>query len=331
MQLLINSEISKIEWRSFLKSNKFSTPFQSPEFFDLYNSIQGYHADVFAVKQDDILRSLCVVLLFKENNIKGFFSRRAIIYGGPLIEDKASTELSFILQSINKHFRYKAIYIETRNLNDYSLFSDVFISCGYRNEPYVNINVDITDLDDAIKKFNGEKRRQIKKAFNNGLSIKTAKNKEEVKSLYIILKELYKSKVKKPLPGLSFFLSLFELFEEHKNGFVSILIFEDKIIGGAFCPIINRTVYDWYRCGMDKKYKNLYPSAVAVFSGMAIGHKNGLCRYDFMGAGNINIPSSVRDFKSQFGGDLVEYGRFKKVNNSFFYNLGKLGLKILSI
>jgi len=57
---------------------------------------------------------------------------------------------------------------------------------------------------------------------------------------------------------------------------------------------------------------------------------NGLKLVDFMGAGKPDQKYGVRDFKLQFGGDLVEHGRFKQINNKFLYNLGIFGLKILS-
>jgi len=54
--------------------------------------------------------------------------------------------------------------------------------------------------------------------------------------------------------------------------------------------------------------------------------KNGLKFFDFMGAGASDKDYGVRKFKSQFGGKLVEYGRFLRVYNKFLYSLGKIGL-----
>ena len=56
----------------------------------------------------------------------------------------------------------------------------------------------------------------------------------------------------------------------------------------------------------------------------------GLTEFDFMGAGLKTKPYSVRDFKSQFGGDLVEHGRYLKILNPLIYKVGKIGLNVLS-
>ena len=41
--------------------------------------------------------------------------------------------------------------------------------------------------------------------------------------------------------------------------------------------------------------------------------KTAFERYDFGGAGWPNVPYGVRDFKASFGGELVCYGRYRKV------------------
>ena len=47
---------------------------------------------------------------------------------------------------------------------------------------------------------------------------------------------------------------------------------------------------------------------------------------DFMGAGIKGEQYGVREYKLQFGGELVEDGRYTKVLNAFLYFIGKKGL-----
>ena len=58
--------------------------------------------------------------------------------------------------------------------------------------------------------------------------------------------------------------------------------------------------------------------------------------YDFyaslpavMGAGKPNVPYGVRDFKAEFGGQLVEHGRFLHICQPFLYRIGTLGVRLL--
>ena len=48
-----------------------------------------------------------------------------------------------------------------------------------------------------------------------------------------------------------------------------------------------------------------------------------------MGAGKPDENYGVREFKEKFGGELVEYGRFIRINNPLLYKLGTSALSIL--
>ena len=143
---------------------------------------------------------------------------------------------------------------------------------------------------------------------------------------YQILYTLYKSKIKKPLPPLSFF----EKFYESNLGKILLVKFKNKIIGGIVCPILkNQSIYEFYICGLDAEFKDQSPSVMATYAAIQYGFKNNLKRFDFMGAGKPDEDYGVRDFKAKFGGELVEHGRFIKINRPLLFKIGKAGLKIL--
>jgi lipid II:glycine glycyltransferase (peptidoglycan interpeptide bridge formation enzyme) len=48
-----------------------------------------------------------------------------------------------------------------------------------------------------------------------------------------------------------------------------------------------------------------------------------------MGAGIPDRPYGVRDFKMEFGGEVVEYGRYLCIRKPVLYKIGKWGVKIL--
>jgi len=320
------------DFEKLLENSNTSSIFQTIPFYHFFSNQPNTEPFAFAITEnEEIIVSIFGVILY-ESGIKKNLTKRAIIYGGPVINSKhksVKNALTLILYHLSKSLRKKAIYIETRNLNDYSLYHNIFLKCGFSYEQYVNYHIDITDLEQTLMNFKSEKRRQIRKSLKNGVQIRTALNKEEVESLYKILSDLYSTKVKKPLPNMKYFTDLFELFEKYNNGFVSVLVFNEIIIGGSFCPIFNNIIYDWYRCGLDNQYKKLYPSTLSVYAGMFIGNQKGCKLFDFMGAGNINTPYGVREFKSQFGGALIEQGRYLKIIDKTKYSIGKLGLLIL--
>jgi serine/alanine adding enzyme len=48
-----------------------------------------------------------------------------------------------------------------------------------------------------------------------------------------------------------------------------------------------------------------------------------------MGMGSPQKPYGVRDFKTKFGGEVINFGRWQLINNKFRYQLGLFGYYIL--
>lgn len=326
MKLLRDSEIDRVQWEALITTNEFASPFQSYSFYDFFNSVDHLSATAYAVEDHGILTALCLVTFQKEKGLKGYFSRRAIIYGGPLVSIAQPEALAFLLKNINLSLRNKVIYTETRNFYDYTALKSVFTASGWEFEPYLNYHLDCRSEETAMAGLNTNRKRQIKKAQKNGALIEEAKNLEEVKAFYEILKNLYDTKIKKPLFDFEFF----KIFYEQGIGKILLVKKETTVIGGIVCPVLkDRAIYEYYICGLDDEYKDLGPSVMATYAAIEYGFKNGLKRFDFMGAGKPSEDYGVRDFKAKFGGKLVEHGRFIKINNKALYLLGKTALSVL--
>ena len=124
-----------------------------------------------------------------------------------------------------------------------------------------------------------------------------------------------------------------EFFEEFfiKNiGKYLLVIYKGNIIGGIMCPILkDKCIYEFYICGLDEEYKEQYPSVMATWAAMEYANRNHIPVFDFMGAGRKGQDYGVREFKSRFGGELIENGRFILISNPFLYNLGEFVLNII--
>jgi serine/alanine adding enzyme len=325
-KFLRGKEIDKQQWDDLLINNKFGSPFQSAEYFKIFNSIPGLRAEVFAVSNKDKLEALCVATIQKEKGIKGYFSRRAIIYGGPLFLEEATNSYTFLIDNMAVILGQLVIYSEVRNYADLHILKEPFQKKGWVFEPHLNFHFDCSNKVQIWEKFNTNRKRQIKKALSSGVSIKVAEHESEIKDFYTILKVLYKEKIKKPLMPFAFFSQFFN----SPNCKFLLVMFEGKIIGGIMCPILpNRAIYEWFICGLDEEYKNQSPSVMATYAAIDYATDNNLPLFDFMGAGKPDEDYGVRDFKSKFGGALVNHGRFLKVHNPLLFKAGKFGLKVM--
>lgn len=316
-------EIDKEKWDEFVFNHPNGNFFQTPKAIDFFIDIPGYQPILFVAKENTIIKGVVVAVIMKESGVTGFFSRRCIVWGGPLCYDEETLEI--LLSKLIAVAKAKGIYLEFRNLFDMNNSFPIFAKKKFDYIEWLNYIVSIDGIDENMNKLNSSKKRQILKSLKAGAKITEAQTLEQVKDVYVLLAELYKDKIKKPLPAIHFF----EKFFLSKNiGKIFVVENENKIIGGAVCPIYKDRIYELYVCGLDREIKNVYPSALATWAPIDYAAKNGLKYFDFMGAGSPNTDYGVREFKSQFGGELVSYGRYLRINNRLMYQLGKLVINI---
>ena len=320
--------IDRQQWSELVRTSETGTWFQSPEAYDFFASLpELMEPFVYGVERAGKLCAVCVGYVTKEPNpIKQFFTRRAIIIGGvAVVANGAKEDIVILLNYVRKELKPKSIYIETRNFNDFSPWKEAFEAAGFVYKPHLNFHVD-----PATNNLSDNRKRQLKKS---DAVVSEGVNELEIREWYEVLSELYRTKVKTPLWPIDFFL------EAYRQGVGKFLLVkhEGKVIGGSMVVMSERvkelgnegTVYEWFECGLNADYKEQYPSVMATWAGMQYANGHGCARYDMMGAGVPGVPYGVRDFKSEFGGELVEHGRFLCVNNPVLYKMGVLAVKLL--
>jgi len=299
--------------------------FQTSYAFELFNSVKNYESIlILANEGKDIVGALLSVLI-KESGPAGFFSRRCIVWGGPVVKDNNPEICTQLLKSLNKTVKQKVIYTEFRNLFDMKSFHDSFSEPGFKFKEHLNYVVKLDAEKSVRKRMSSSKWRQIKKSLSEGAQIIIPDTIDQVKSFYEILLNLYRNKVKKPLPPWEFFETFYTMQDLGKYFLIE---YQGKIIGGIMCPIYKDRIYEMYIGGLDKEYTQVYPSVLATWAPIQYGLQHGLSYFDFMGAGKPDDDYGVRQFKEKFGGEQVNYGRYLHINNFLMYHLGKIGLTI---
>lgn len=296
------------------------------------------------------LRGVCVGYVTKERSgLKQFFTRRAIVNGGVcLVNDATNEEIEILLNAIRERLNSEAIYVETRNFNDYSRWREAFERARFEYKMHLNFHIDCTDKEAMWERLSEVRRRQVKKAratvslndaamLPNEPQASLLNDENDVRAWYAILEKLYRTRVKTPLFPETFFL------EAYRQGIAKYLLvkYRGKVIGGMMIVELTSErineltnerrgcVYEWYICGLDTEYKEQYPSVMATWAAMEYANEHGLARFDVMGAGVPGVPYGVRDFKAEFGGKLVEQGRFLCVCRPWLYRLGTFVVKLM--
>ena len=334
IQILTYNDILAEQWQALIESSPTATWFQSPEAYQFYASLPN-EMKPFAVgvTEDNCLLGVVVGYITQEKNaLKQFFTRRAIIVGGPLLAPNISEEaLTVLLKAVTNTNRQwpianSPIYIETRNFNDYSRWKSVFEANGFAYQPHLNFHIDTTSAELVESQLGKNRKRDIKTSIRDGATIIENPTIEQVRSYYQLLKQLYTTKIKTPLFSLHFFEQLYA----QPGGRFILVELNGEIIGGTVCvELPGKCLYEWFVCGRDGEWKSIFPSSLATYAGIRYAADHGCSRFDMMGAGKPDEAYGVRDFKARFGGEQVEHGRFLCVRKPLLYAIGKLGVKIL--
>lgn len=323
------SLIDRRQWNTLVDQSPVASIFQTPEFFDFIVENGMYGTKLIGVEEDGALKGLVFCWILAEG--KGFkkhFSTRAIINGGPLLDKNISEEaLSLLLKSTIDELKNCCVYVETRNLNDYSGWRAVFENCGFSYKPHNNFHVDTTSYETVDGNMGKSRRRDIKYTLREGAVAVEATTREEVDAFYGILQELYREKVKRPLFPVGFFHQIMGMPFAH----LVVVKYNDEVVGGSLClELKGRAMYEWFVCGRDHEWHNVHPSELATYEAIRMAVSHGCRCFDMMGAGEPGKAYGVRDFKAHFGGVLVEHGRFLYQCHPLVYKAGEIVIKTIS-
>ena len=327
-RVLTYPDIDPQQWNELVQSSPTATWFQTPEAYEFYAS-NPEEMTPFAVGIEENGHLVGVIVGYttqEKNPIKQLLTCRSIIIGGPLLDEHISSDALIALLVAVKQVTKKAIYVETRNFNDYSRWKEIFEQCSFQYQPHLNFHVDTSSVEVVDKNLGKSRKRDIRTTIRDGVTPVYQPTIEQVKEYYQILLNLYTTKVKTPLFSWNFFEQL------HRTEHARFILteYQGRIIGGTVCvELPNKALYEWFACGEDGVYDHIYPSCYATYLGIKYAAESGCQIFDMMGAGKPDEAYGVRDFKAKFGGKMVEHGRYLCIRKPLLYNLGKLGVKLL--
>lgn len=321
MRIITNIEqIDTLQWQQLVAESTTASWFQTQEAYSFYARMSNILTPfIVAVVHDKAptIRGLCMGYITRNSNsIRQFFTRRAIIYGGPLLaHDATKEEVTCLMQNVRNLLAKDTIFVETRNFADFSRWHDAFECAGFAYQPHYDIHIECDTIDNMFARMQEGKRRQISKALQEGFYTTKATTTEDIHAFYLLLKQLYRKKVRTPLHPESFF----QAFVTKQNGTLLLVKQANHVVGGMLCPIMGNTIYEWFVVG----------DVMATWAAMEYAQKHGLTTLDLMGAGEPNVPYGVRDFKVSMGGKLKEYGRYLCINKQILYTLGRIGITLI--
>ncbi len=308
------------QWHKLVNRSDNASFFQTYECYLLYTKEESLLPFVSGVMENGFLVGLILGYTLSHHKLPACITQRSIIPGGILTDKNMSNEaLGVLLENNMRTNLNKSIYCEIRNYSNYESLLPILDKHSFHYYPHLNYIIEPSSIEQAYGQLNKGKKRQVKQSEKEGCTCYPTRDEKEIESFYLILKDLYKNKIKLPLFSQSFFKAI----ANSPNGKIWVVKHQKKIVGGmATVELPNSCIYEWFVCGEDTKYKDIFPSVMATWSVIKYAMEKGI-RFDFMGAGAPKNAYGVRKFKAAFGGKLVEYGRCRNVQKPILYNIGK--------
>ena len=153
-------DIDPQQWQALVDRSPYATWFQTKEAYEFYASNSKEMTPfAVAIQRTNKLVAVSVGYITQtKNKLVQCLTCRAIIIGGPVIdEDATAEEITALLNAVKKLQRsdlqpvgrstakrstgLSPIYIETRNFHDYSRWKEVFQKSGFAYHPHYDIHV----------------------------------------------------------------------------------------------------------------------------------------------------------------------------------------------
>jgi len=314
MRILVNEEVERRAWNEFVLENPNGNIFQTYEMYEVYQNTKNFEALLVAVEDKGFVGGALVYISTELPGMLAGFSRRAVLHGGPL------GNFSLVQKELDKRLKGKALFLQVRNICGCLRIE------GFNYEPHMNYIVDLRLPEGELwNRLSRSRHRGITKSDKAGLKIVKINSAKEIDTVYRLLKSTY-SNANQRLADISLFQGANELLGERARFYLAIV--DKRAIGTRVILTYKKTAYDWY-AGGDLSYRKCHPNDALAWHAILDAKKAGLERFDFGGAGHPGRPYGVREFKRQFGGEEVNYGRCEKVYSPGKFLLAKFGYEMV--
>ncbi len=306
-------------WDDFVARHPRGSVFHTSAMIQVFAAAKGHVPVALAAVSEtgQILSLLVAIRVQTLPRVFGSVSSRSVWYAEPLCgESPDSVEsLKGLVTRHDRIMQQRTLFAEIRPLLPAGPECSALKHCGYQHLDYLNYVVDTTQPVETLwKRLSGSAQSNVRKCERRGFEVRHLNGPECVDILYGFLRMTY-GRAEVPLADRSLFQAAYDILRP-RNMIQFVVVYDgDKPVAADTMLTFAKHVFAWY--GGSLRMTGLSPAAFFQWREIAWSCANGFQRYDFGGAGWPDVPYGVRDFKASFGGDLVCYGRYRKVYSNW--------------
>jgi hypothetical protein len=327
------NQLDESVWRDFVRVNTPGYIFQTPEMYRVYAGTHLHEPQLWAAV-DEGGQPYALFLAVDISVFRSFplrqMSTRSLVADGAVT--KPGPEGMSALGTLLSEYRTKqrhSMFTEFRHMAEVPASQSVYADQGAAFEDHLNYLVDIgKPSEETWSRVKSSARRNIRKAAKEGVEVARIVDVDHLDRVHRILADTYQ-RIQVPLPDQSLFRSAFEVLTPRDELFLLAAFLGDEMIGALFLLVCANVATYWYT-GSLREYSGLRANDVLVWEGMLTAREAGATVFDFGGAGKPDEDYGVRDFKSKFGGELVNPGRNVMIHSPVRFKLSTAAYERLS-
>lgn len=319
MKIEIVNSVNEDAWRFFVDQHPCGNIFHTPEMFRVFEQAIGHRPLLWAAldQYGEILAMLHPVQISLANGVLRRLTTRAVVYGGVLCTPRSANQdvLNVLLQAYCQDAAQESLFTEIRNLSDLSIIQPLLSQCEFYYEDHLNYLIRLNgSTGEILQKIGSRTRKNIRRAMHRGTVIaEDFCDPDLLPTWYELLQKSY-SAARVPLADISLFEAAFQILQPRGMAQFWLAHTDSAYVAASLELLYKDIIYGWYS-GVDRDYSREFPGELLMWRVLERGCMNGYKVYDFGGAGRPDEEYGVRDFKAKFGGDLVCFGRNKKVHS----------------
>lgn len=287
-------------WDRIVTLSKCGNVFNSKDWLKLCQAHLSSIPRLLVLLKDEEPVGVCAGSEYVFLGLKGFLSpapQTWSFYGGLLVRDTEEDRKRELWQMLMSSLLREYSFVVTTDPPT----SNTLGWCQYqtvRKTLIVRLSCPVEELRSRIRR---DRRRDIKRAENEGIQVVECHREEDVRAYYEMLRQTCERKEISTLLPLRFFIDVLRVMGERRAKLFLAMLGEITV-AGAFLLLDDKRFYCWSAASREPGLR-LGANSLIQWKSILWGKENGFVEYDMLGA---NIPS-VASFKAGFGSEYRQY------------------------
>lgn len=313
--LLSNWDALRPAWDEFVRDHPKGSIFHTSEMVRVFRSAKSHTPLALAAvnTHGEIAALLVAVRVQTLPDPLGNISSRSILYAEPLCHDapEGIDALTALIEEHDRQMEHATLFTEVRPINSPGPERIALERCGYQYLDYLNYVVDVSQPAGVLwQKLGRDARRGVKISIRSGFTTHSINTPAGVDLLYRCLLLSY-GKAGVPLAHRSLFEAALATLVPRGELKLEAVVRNDTPVAMLATLLYKDTAFAWY-CGTER-IRGFSPLDYLFWRELLWSHEQKYRVFDMGGAGWPAEPYGVRRYKAKFGGELVHFGRYRKV------------------